>query len=238
QKRVTHLRGLGIGAINLDLVYGLPGQTPGSFGTTIDKIVQLHPSRIALFGYAHVPWVSPHQKVMEKHHIPTPTERMALFGKAFDLLLSAGYQHVGMDHFALPDDELMVALRNRTLKRNFMGYTTRRGLDLAGIGASSISSVGITYAQNEKDIDKYINNDPNTSHQLHWIKGLIMTPGDNLRRELIMDLFCNFYLDTTALEKKFQIDFFQHFAAELEVLKPMENDGLIQINEKDGELVV
>jgi oxygen-independent coproporphyrinogen-3 oxidase len=114
---LSHLKAKGHKAINIDLIYGLPGQTPDSFGATIKKIIEFKPSRIALFGYAHVPWMSPHQKALEKYDIPNPEERMALFGLAYDLLLEAGYEHVGMDHFALPEDELIQALKSRTLTR-------------------------------------------------------------------------------------------------------------------------
>jgi len=226
---VTHLRKKGLEAINFDLIYGLPGQTKDSFADTIRKINILRPSRIALFGYAHVPWVSPHQKLMENLPIPNPQERMEIFGIAFDLLLQAGYLPIGMDHFALPHDELVKALNERTLTRNFMGYTTRRGLDLVGIGASSISSVGITYTQNEKNLSSYLDN----SQKSHWQKGLILSPEDTLRREIILELFCNFYLDIPALEKKYSLNFARHFAAELEALKPIEQDGLMQI-QKDN----
>ncbi len=229
KKLIRHLRKLGIEAINLDLIYGLPGQDLQSFSTTIETVIQLSPSRIALFGYAHVPWVSPHQEAMEKHGVPGPQERMALFGKAFELLVNAGYRHVGMDHFARPTDELISALNNRTLTRNFMGYTTRRGLDLIGIGASSISSVGKSYTQNEKDIQRYMEN----PLPPHWIKGLIMSDEDALRREIIMELFCNFYLDKKAVENKFRITFADHFQEQLNELRTMEEDGLLEINDEN-----
>lgn len=226
---IAYLRSRGMHAVNLDLIYGLPGQTPESFSETTAKIIAFKPSRIALFGYAHVPWVSPHQKAMEKHHIPDTEERMVLFGKAFDLLGKAGYYHIGMDHFAQEGDELLNALNDRTLTRNFMGYTTRRGLDLIGIGASSISSVGASYAQNQKELDKYITNKTGR----HWIKALELSQEDLLRRELIMELFCNFYLDIDALEKRFQIRFNQHFAPELEALAPMAADGFLHIRSQE-----
>jgi oxygen-independent coproporphyrinogen III oxidase len=229
---IDYLRSKGMEAINLDLIYGLPGQTPESFSATVEKIVAYRPSRIALFGYAHVPWVSPHQKVMEKHQIPNTEERMVLFGKAFELLTQAGYEHIGMDHFALSNDELLLALKDRTLTRNFMGYTTRRGLDLVGIGASSISSVGKTYAQNVKELDQYCQN----TSGLHWQKALVLSPEDLLRREIIMDLFCNFYLNIAAVEMNHGIVFKDHFATELAALKPMADDDLIDI--KENELVV
>lgn len=226
---VDHLRGRGHNAINIDLIYGLPGQTQQSFGTTIDQICKIKPLRIALFGYAHVPWVSPHQKALESFHIPTPEERVAVFGLAYDRLLDAGYRHVGMDHFALPSDELIVALNNRTLTRNFMGYTTSRGLDLIGIGASAISSVGASYTQNVKDIKQYCDR----AGQSNWVKALVLTGEDELRRELIIDLFCNFFLDKRRLEAKFKINFNEHFEKEMAELKDMEQDSLVKVNENN-----
>jgi oxygen-independent coproporphyrinogen III oxidase len=222
---ITHLRGLGHKAINIDLIYGLPGQTLQSFGGTIRQIVKIKPFRIALFGYAHVPWVSPHQKTLEAYAIPTPEERTAIFGMAFDGLRDAGYENVGMDHFALPTDELVLALKSRTLTRNFMGYTTRRGLDLIGIGASAISSVGACYTQNVKDVRQYIE----LAGESTWVKALLLTKEDEMRRELILDLFCNCFLDTARLEKKFSIVFGEHFAPELDALREMEKDGLVVI---------
>ncbi len=220
-----HLRRAGMEAINLDLIYGLPGQTLESFSRTISRVAALRPSRIALFGYAHVPWVSPHQKRLEPFAMPDAGERMALFGMAYDLLLQAGYAHIGMDHFALPGDELLLARQSRTLTRNFMGYSTRRGLDLVGLGASSISAVNGTYTQNEKEIGPYVRR----AAQGAWAKGLVMTGEDLLRRELILDLFCNYHVSMSDLEKRFPIRFPVHFAPELEALAPMADDGLLEI---------
>ncbi len=223
QNLIGHLRSKGISAVNLDLIYGLPGQDPSSFSKTVKKIASLRPARIALFGYAHVPWVSPHQKALEKYTLPNPEERMMLFGTAFEDLVEAGYRHIGMDHFALPEDELFQALQNRTLTRNFMGYTTQKGLDLLGIGASSISSVHGTYVQNSKDISAYINR----KRSLHWHKGIILTKEDLLRREIILELFCNFYLNRSQIEKKWNISFSRHFSWELKKLIPLQKEGLL-----------
>ncbi len=223
---VHHLKRSGCSAINLDLMYGLPGQTPESYMKTVKQVAELQPSRVAVFGYAHVPWMCPHQKVLEKYHLPTPEERMALFGLAFDTLLDNGYDHVGMDHFALPEDELMVALNSRSLTRNFMGYTTRRGLDLIGLGASAISSVGATYAQNIKNLPDYLAG----AGKNIWMKGLLLTPEDELRRMIIMELFCNFYLDISTVETRFNITFNEHFSPELDALKSFETDALIDIS--------
>lgn len=232
RRLLRHLRSRNIEAINLDLIYGLPGQSITGFSETVRKISALRPSRIALFGYAHVPWVSPHQKTLEKYSIPNPEERMSLFGTAFEILLGAGYKHIGMDHFALPEDELFQALENRTLTRNFMGYTTKKGLDLMGIGASSISSVGRTYLQNGKDILAYTKR----KDGFHWKKGIILHKEDLLRREIILDLFCNFYLDQSAIESKWEISFSRHFGRELHDLRPMADDGLIRLEKRSIEV--
>lgn len=223
---IEHLQKRGAGAVNLDLMYGLPGQSEESFSHTIARIVRLRPSRLALFGYAHVPWISPHQRVLERLGLPGARERARLFGLAYRRLLDAGYVHVGMDHFALPDDELVRALESRTLTRNFMGYTTRRGLDLVGIGASSISSVGGTYTQNGKNIPVYIRKAGGST----WARGLLLGGEDLMRREIILDLFCNFHLDIAAFERRFAVQFAQHFATELVRLAPMEIDGLVRVS--------
>lgn len=223
---IEHLKKRGVGAVNLDLMYGLPGQTEASFSRTVEHAVRLRPSRLALFGYAHVPWMSPHQRLLERLGLPAARERARLFGLAYRLLLDAGYAHVGMDHFALPDDELVRALENRTLTRNFMGYSPRRGLDLVGIGASSISSVGGTYTQNGKDLHAYLRKAGDSA----WARGLLLSGEDLLRREIILDLFCNFHLDIRAFERRFKIRFAQHFAPELERLAPMEQDGLVRVS--------
>ena len=222
---VTQLQGRGMKAVNLDLIYGLPGQTPESFATTVDRIISLSPSRLAVFGYAHVPWVSPHQKKMEHLEIPGAELRMELCGIAFDKLLDAGFKHVGFDHFARPEDELITALESRTLNRNFMGYTTRKGLDLVGMGASGISSVGFTYAQNEKEIGDYVGG----AGKSRWSKAFLMSDEDILRRDVIMDLLCNFHLDTRRVEQEFNIDFAAHFAAELGGLQGFVDDGLLEV---------
>lgn len=223
---IEHLRSKGFHAINLDLIYGLPGQTEATFRRTVGRIIEIRPSRVALFGYAHVPWVSPHQHALEPLGLPGPEERTRLFGQAYGQLLDAGYRHVGMDHFAQSDDELIRALENRTLTRNFMGYSTRRGLDLAGVGVSSISAVDGTYTQNEKNLGSYLEKAGGST----WIRGLQLGSEDLLRREIILDLFCNFFLDIAALELRFAFDFKNHFAVEMERLVSMEADGLLHVD--------
>lgn len=230
--KVNHLRKLGHSAINLDLIYGLPLQTPESFSQTIAKVSELRPSRIAVFGYAHVPWVSPHQRALERHGLPDAAQRMELFGLAYEQLLESGYRHVGMDHFALPEDELVKALDERSLTRNFMGYTTRRGLDLVGLGASSISFVNTTFAQNEKDVPSYIER----AGQPLWVKGLEQTPEDQLRGQVIMELMCNFYLSVDDVERDYGIQFGERFASELAELEPLAADGLVEVRDDSIEV--
>jgi oxygen-independent coproporphyrinogen III oxidase len=229
---LAHLRSSGVHSINLDLMYGLPLQTQKSFATTVDTILDMRPSRIALFGYAHVPWASPHQKMLETSHLPDSSERTVLFTMACEKLLDAGYRHVGMDHFALPGDELLLALDSKRLTRNFMGYTARGGLDLAGLGASSISSVGATYTQNLKTVSGYVSRSQNPP----WWKAIILTPEDILRRDIILGLLCNFHLDIRAIECRGGIDFFGHFAPEKQNLDAFVSDGLLTIDPETIEV--
>ncbi len=223
EAHMNHLRSRGLDALNLDLIYGLPGQTPETFAQTIGQIISLRPSRIATFGYAHVPWVSPHQKELEAYGLPSTEVRMELFGLAYEMLLDAGWRHIGMDHFALPEDELSLALESRTLTRNFMGYTTRHGLDLVGLGASAIGSVNGTYVQNEKAVPTF----EKATGAERWVRGYVMSDEDLLRRDVILDLFCNFHLDIRRIEAAHGIDFVTHFSRELKDLSPMRDDGLV-----------
>jgi len=229
---LDHLHGRGMSALNVDLIYGLPGQTPDRFGATVRAVAGMRPSRIAMFGYAHVPWISPHQKALENRGLPDAEARMELFGLGFELLLQAGYRHVGMDHFALPEDELVTALEQHTLTRNFMGYTTHRGLDLVGLGASSISAVGHSFTQNAKDVACYLERAQGGA----WMKALLVNAEDLLRREIIIDLFCNFHLDRRRIEESFGIDFGVHFSSELACLAPLQADGLLEV--ADGDITV
>lgn len=212
---VGRLRDLGRPGINLDLMYGLPGQSPRTFAATLEKVREIRPSRVAVFGYAHVPWMSPHQEALASGGLPSSAERLELQTLAYETLRHAGYEAVGMDHFALPGDELLAALESRTLTRGFMGYTTRRGLDLVGVGASAISSVGGTYTQNVRTVAEYM-----TSQPPPWFRALALTDEDRLRRDVILDLFCNFYVDLAAVASG-------HFASELAALRPLAEDGLL-----------
>jgi len=222
----AYLRERGIQSINFDLIYGLPGQTLESAEQTAQKVLGLHPSRIALYSYAHVPWMFAHQKALERHGLPSPDVKAAIFLDVQDRLLEAGYRHIGMDHFALPDDPLALAQARRTLRRNFMGYTTGRGLDLLAFGASAISSVGSAYSQNEKQLAPYQAGIQNGA--LPVMRGFLLSQDDQIRRELLLELFCNFYVDLNALSSKFGIEAGAYFAEDLKRLKPLKDDGLVE----------
>jgi oxygen-independent coproporphyrinogen-3 oxidase len=222
---VGYLRQNGCDSINFDLIYGLPGQDLQSMAECARKVITLRPSRIALYSYAHVPWIHSHQKVLERHGLPSQDLKASMFLSTMDDLLGAGYQHIGMDHFALPDDPLAVALRQRTLRRNFMGYTTGRGLDLLAFGASAISSIGSAYSQNHKQLSPY--QAELQENRLPVMRGFLLSEDDLIRRELLLELFCNFYVDLEALSQRYGIDAANYLASDLEKLAPMVEDGLV-----------
>lgn len=226
---VGHLRARGCEAINFDLVYGLPGQTPDSFAATADAVVRLHPGRVALYSYAHVPWVQPHQKALERHGLPDPDVKLALFLAMLDRLEAAGYVAIGLDHFALPEDGLARAFAAGTLRRNFMGYTTCRGTDLLAFGASSISGIGSTYSQDAKGLVDYAQGIE--EGRLPVERGYLLTPDDELRRELIIDLFCNFAVDLDALRDRFGEEARRSLDPDLERLAPLAADGLVEVTD-------
>jgi oxygen-independent coproporphyrinogen-3 oxidase len=221
----SSLRSQGCSALNFDLIYGLPGQTLETAARTAEKVIRLGPSRIALYAYAHVPWIHPHQSAVEKLGLPDPDLKLAIFLHMLDRFQDAGYEPIGMDHFARPEDPLAQALREGKLRRNFMGYSTGRGIDVLGLGASSISSMGSTYSQNEKDVPTYIEEIGNGRPPV--ARGFLLDRDDQIRRELIIDLFCNFTVDFEALGKRFGLDVLSYFAGELDRLEPLAKDGLV-----------
>lgn len=223
---VSHLRSRGCQSINFDLIYGLPGQDLASAAQSAEQVVRLRPGRVALYSYAHVPWLQPNQKLLERLGLPEPDLKMSLFLVMLDRLREAGYVSIGMDHFALPDDSLARALESRSLRRNFMGYTTGRGTDLVAFGASAISTVGASYSQDRKGIDGYL--EGIEAGILPVERGFLLDRADEVRRELIIDLFCNFSVDLAALGARFGIDPAQFFADDLARLKPLVDDGLVE----------
>lgn len=222
-KAVNWLRENGINAVNIDLIYGLPLQTHESFQKTLDDALALEPARIALFGYAHVPWVKPAQKSLEKCGIPSSDLKADLFilGKKF--FEESGYEFIGLDHFAKPSDELIKARQNGTLHRNFQGYSTHAGIDLFAIGLTSISETKTSYRQNFKNMDDY--KKCVESGSLPIERGIVLDGEDILRRAVIMDIMCSLKVNFP----NYGVDFKTKFADSLTKLADMHNDGLVEI---------
>jgi len=227
-------REAGFKSINVDLIYGLPFQTKERFLETLDKLLAVEPDRFSVFNYAHLPEMFPTQKRMDPATLPSPEEKLMILSATIDRLSAAGYVYIGMDHFAKPDDELAVAQRAGTLYRNFQGYSTHADCDLVAMGATSISLMDDTYAQNMKALtDYYARID---ADELAIFRGVRLSEDDLLRRDVIMKLMSNFVLDYTAVEKQWNIDFHEYFADTLAQLQPMEEDGLLEL--KTTALVV
>jgi oxygen-independent coproporphyrinogen III oxidase len=208
-----HLRGLGIESINFDFIYGLPHQTPETFRDTIELALELRPDRVACYSYAFVPWIKAHQKAIRIEDLPPREVKLELFGIAHEIFTRAGYQQIGMDHFALETDSLAVAAREHTLFRNFMGYTTHPARDSVGFGVSAIGDLGGAFAQNTKKLNRY--RDALDRGVPPIERGFERSQDDELRRDVIQSLMCNFHLDVRAIERAHGIDFATYFADSL-----------------------
>ncbi|TKC91729.1 oxygen-independent coproporphyrinogen III oxidase [Trinickia terrae] len=228
-------RASGYKSISADLIYGLPHQTVDSFSRTLDKILELAPDRLSVFGYAHMPQLFKMQRQMDASAMPSPAERLAILRRVIERLTDAGYVYIGMDHFALPGDELARAQAQRTLHRNFQGYSTHADCDLIGIGASSIGKVGDVYAQNAKDLPGYAA--AIDAGQLAIQRGVRLSADDRLRRDIITQLMCNLELRYDEFEIVYGIRFAHAFAHELERLVEFEADGLIALDSKKLEVL-
>lgn len=226
---VSWVHELGFDSLNLDLIYGLPHQTADDFSKTIDTLVDIHPDRIALFNFAYVPWMKKHMRLIHPEDLPAPEEKLMILKMSIEKLTAAGYVFIGMDHFAKPDDELAVALKEKKLYRNFQGYTTCAGADLYAMGITSISQFGRIYAQNAKTEKAYF--DALDKGVPPTVKGVRLDEDDLLRRKVITDLMCNFELDFKAIEAEFDIEFGRYFKWGLQNLKEMIEDGLIWIED-------
>lgn len=213
-------------SINIDLIYGLPFQTVRSFEQTVRRVIEFMPDRIAVFNYAHVPWMKPHQKLIHPKDLPTPEEKLKILKMTIELLSSHGYEYIGMDHFAKPTDELAVAQREKTLYRNFQGYSTRSAADLYGFGMSSISHFGNVYAQNFKSLPEYYAALNAATLPTHV--GYRMSQDDQIRKYVIMRLMCDLELDKIAVEAKFGIDFDEYFGPSLSSLQQFIEDGIVR----------
>jgi oxygen-independent coproporphyrinogen III oxidase len=227
---IIYARELGFDSINVDLIYGLPYQTAESFAHTIEQIVSLSPDRIAMFSYAHVPWLKKQQGSFVGH-LPEGMQKFDIFRNGLLKFLEAGYLYIGMDHFAKENDELAVSQRNRTLHRNFQGYTTKAGADLYGMGITAISAVQNVYAQNFREIPAW--EDAVTTRGLATMRGYQLSQDDLIRREVISRLLCHTVIIKDEISRHFAIDFDEYFAPELERLKAPQEDGLVLANETE-----
>ena len=239
--RLSHLKGLmetaralEYSSVNFDLIYGLPGQNRERFTETIAKVAALRPQRLAIYNFAYLPETFPHQRKLAAAKLPDRQERIGIILEARTQLQSAGYEPLGMDHFALAQDSLAVACRAGTLHRNFMGYTARAGRDLLAFGVSGISEFGGRYWQNEKKLARYLRTVE--SGTLPVVRGLALSPRDRLRQAAISDLFCRGRISFADLEQRFGGAVREDFAAELAALAPLANDGLVEVT--PGEVAV
>ncbi|MGB0034491.1 MAG: oxygen-independent coproporphyrinogen III oxidase [Candidatus Acidiferrales bacterium] len=230
---IVAARELGFESLNVDLIYGLPYQTAESFKATIEKVLTLAPDRVAMFSYAHVPWLKKQQGSFEAH-LPNGMEKFRIFRAGLDKFLGAGYLYIGMDHFARPDDELAVAQRNRTLHRNFQGYTTKAGADLYGMGVSAISSIGDAYAQNRREVPAY--EAAVAGRGIATMRGYRLSPDDQLRRAVINRLLCHTVIPKHEVEREFSISFDEYFSKELGMLEQFQSEGLVLL--ESGEIRV
>ena len=220
-------RALGFDSVNLDLIYGLPMQTAASFERTLDQVIELRPERIALYAYAHLPERFKPQRRIHALDLPAPAIKVAMMQRALYRLLAAGYVYIGMDHFALPDDDLAVAKRQGRLHRNFQGYSTQPDSDLIALGVSAIGRVGATYSQNAKTLETY--EDLLALGQLPVERGLLLSRDDLVRRNIIMALMCQGHVSIESIEMAHLMDFRKTFASEMVELSEMQDTGLVQL---------
>jgi oxygen-independent coproporphyrinogen-3 oxidase len=222
-------------SINLDLIYGLPKQTPEGFARTVDEVIKLQPDRLSVFNYAHLPERFMPQRRIDSNDLPAPAAKLEMLQRTIEQLTAAGYRYIGMDHFALPDDELAIAQEESTLQRNFQGYTTHGHCDLIGLGVSAISQIGDLYCQNSSDLNTY--QDTLSTSQLATSRGLVCNADDRLRRAVIQQLICHFELDFETIEQAFTIDFRGYFKDEWPALQAMHKDGLINLSDQGIEVL-
>ena len=225
---VASARSLGFDSVNVDLIYGLPRQTPESFDRTLAQVVQLHPDRIALYAYAHLPERFKPQRRIVSAELPTASGKVSMLSRSLDAFIEAGYVYVGMDHFALPTDALAIAKRQGRLHRNFQGYSTQPDCDLIALGVSAIGRVGATYSQNSKTLEEYY--DILDQGRLPIVRGLALTRDDLVRRAAIMALMCQGELFFEPMDQAWLIDSREYFASEISQLEGMVEQGLVSVH--------
>ena len=228
-------RAEGFRSTNIDLIYGLPLQTVESFSKTLDRVLQVSPDRFSIFNYAHMPTRFKTQRQINDADMPNAKVKLDILQMVGQTLLAAGYVYIGMDHFAKPDDELAIAQREGKLYRNFQGYSTHSDCDLIGFGVTSIGRVGDVYSQNVKDLESY--DQLLSQDKLPVFKGVTLDEDDKCRAEIITQLICNFQLTFSQIERVYAISFDEYFRAEIEALKPMEEDGLLNLTEEGIEVL-
>ena len=221
-------------SINVDLIYGLPRQTVAGFSDTLDKVMALAPDRIALYGYAHVPHLFKGQRQIAVHELPPAATKLAILEHAIETLTHAGYVYIGMDHFALPEDELAIAAREGRLHRNFQGYSTRPDCDLLAFGISAIGKVGTSYVQNVKTLDLYYAS--LDERRLPVLRGATLDGDDLMRREIIQRLMCEFRLEFETVERRYDVSFGARFAREIADLAALAADGLVTLSKEAVEV--
>lgn len=226
---VETARRLKFESVNVDLIYGLPKQTPESFARTLAQIIELHPDRIALYAYAHLPERFKPQRRISEYELPAAAAKIAMLSEALSVLIGAGYVYVGMDHFALPDDALAVAKRQGRLHRNFQGYSTQPDCDLISLGVSAIGRVGATYSQNAKTLEEYY--DLINQGRFPVVRGMDLSRDDMVRRAVIMAIMCQGELQYESFELAYLIDFKSYFASELEALKALQTNGMVIVDD-------
>lgn len=224
-------RALGFHSLNVDLIYGLPKQTPASFRQTITQMTALRPDRIALYGYAHLPSRFKPQRRILQEDMPSAVDKIQMLSEAIQQLMQAGYVYIGMDHFALPEDTLAIAKQQGRLHRNFQGYSTMADQDILALGVSAIGKVGATYSQNAKTLEEYY--DFLDQRQLPVVRGLSLNRDDLIRRAVIMAIMCHGELSYESIELSYMIDFKAYFKVELQQLEEKQKQGLVML-EHDG----
>jgi len=227
---VDACRAHGFRSVNVDLIYGLPNQTTEGFARTLDTVAGMRPDRVAVYGYAHMPHLFKPQKQLDASLLPSGETRLALLQLAIEKLTATGYLYIGMDHFALPDDELALAQARGGLHRNFMGYTTHADSDLVGFGVSAISHIGDSFSQNPRDLPSW--QSALDEGRLPVFRGMRLDEDDQLRADLIQSLMCQGEIPVAALERRYAIDFAEYFADALDRLAPLDEDGLVRVEEQ------
>lgn len=229
EKSIQIARNFGITSINFDLIYGLPFQSLETFKQTLESCLRLNPDRFAVFNYAHVPWIKKTMRKIDETTLPQPEEKLRILEWTIEYLHQKGYKMIGMDHFAKPDDELFKSIEKGQLQRNFQGYSTQGGTQTIGIGLTSIGGGSDYYAQNYKDLMQY--KEALDCHRLPFAKGIALSFDDKLRKAVIMQLMSNFRLQFEAINQQFSIDFKEYFKESLEELKPLQDAGLVIIDD-------